>query len=72
NLEDTAENYKILVNSGCVITNEKGENVILPPDEAEKVEKKVKALNHEERTSERRQALEKYVFDLYQRLRSEQ
>lgn len=72
NHEDTAENYKILVNSGCVITNEKGENVILPPDEAEKVEKKVKALNHEERTSERRQALEKYVFDLYQRLRSEQ
>jgi hypothetical protein len=69
--EETAENYKMLVNSGCVIENEQGENVILPPEEAEKVEQAVKSLNREEKTSERRKSLEKYIFELFQRLRKE-
>ncbi len=32
--KETAENYKILVNSGCVIQKENGEILILPPEEA--------------------------------------
>lgn len=72
NREDTEENYRILTNSGCVVKNENGENVILSPEEADKVEQSVKALNREEKTSERRQGLEKYVFELFERLRQEQ
>ena len=34
--KETAENYKILVNSGCVIEKESGELIVLSPDEAEK------------------------------------
>jgi epoxyqueuosine reductase QueG len=72
NHEETAENYKLLINSGCVIENEQGENVILPPEEANKVEQAVKSLNREEKTSDRRQGLEKYIFELFERLRQEQ
>ena len=36
NPKDTAENYKILTNSGCIIQNPDGSIVILPPEEAEK------------------------------------
>ena len=35
NAKDTAENYKILTNSGCVIQNEDGSYKVLPPEEAE-------------------------------------
>jgi len=35
--KETAKNYKILTNSGCVIQKENGEILILPPEEAEKV-----------------------------------
>ena len=33
----TAKNYKILINSGCVLQKEKGEIIVLPAEEAEKV-----------------------------------
>jgi epoxyqueuosine reductase QueG len=32
--EDTAENYRLLTNSGCVIQNEDGKLVVLPPEKA--------------------------------------
>ena len=32
--KETAKNYKILVNSGCVIQKENGELEVYPPDEA--------------------------------------
>ena len=35
NTKDTAENYKILTNSGCIIQNPDGSMVVLPPKEAE-------------------------------------
>ena len=35
NPKDTAKNYKLLTNSGCVIQNPDGSIVILPPEEAE-------------------------------------
>lgn len=35
NAKDTAENYKMLTNSGCVIQNEDGSFMVLPPEEAE-------------------------------------
>lgn len=34
--KETAENYRILTKSGCVIQKENGNIVVLPPDEAEK------------------------------------
>jgi epoxyqueuosine reductase QueG len=34
--KETAENYKLLTNSGCVIQKENGEMIVLPADEAEK------------------------------------
>jgi len=36
NQKDTAENYKILTNSGCIVQNPDGSIVILSPEEAEK------------------------------------
>jgi epoxyqueuosine reductase QueG len=35
NTKDTAENYKLLSNSGCIVQNEDGSFEVLPPEEAE-------------------------------------
>ena len=35
--KETAENYRILTNSGCVLQKETGEIIILPHEEAERV-----------------------------------
>ncbi len=71
NKEDTAENYRILTNSGCVVTNSKGENVILPAEEAEKMEQNVNLVNREETGSEESQVMEKAIYDIFTRLRKE-
>lgn len=34
NREDTSENYRLLISSGCVIQRENGHIVVLPPDDA--------------------------------------
>lgn len=34
--KETAENYRILTNSGCVLQKENGEIIVLPPEEANK------------------------------------
>ena len=35
--KETAENYRILTNSGCVVQKENGDIVVLPPKEADEV-----------------------------------
>ena len=37
----TKENYRLLINSGCVIQKESGEILVLPPEKAEKEFKKM-------------------------------
>ncbi len=66
--DETAENYRILTNSGCVVTNEFGNNVIVTAEEAERLEQAGKLVNIEERNNQQRQSLEKYILDLYKKL----
>ena len=70
--DETAENYRILTNSGCVVTNENGENIIVSKEEADELEKAGKIANPYVETSERRQYVEKIVTDIFKRLRKEQ
>ncbi|TFG18536.1 MAG: hypothetical protein EU533_07660 [Promethearchaeota archaeon] len=35
--KETAENYRILTNSGCVLQKENGEIIVLPPEDADKL-----------------------------------
>ncbi|MFW9824495.1 MAG: hypothetical protein ACFFE4_16245, partial [Candidatus Thorarchaeota archaeon] len=71
NHNDTIENSKILMNSGCVITDENGQNRIVSSEEAKNLEKLGKLGNPYEETSERRQYIEKIVTDIFKRLREE-
>jgi hypothetical protein len=70
--DETAENYRILTNSGCVVTKENGDNVIMIAEEAEALEKAGKIGDPYQETSERRQNFEKIVGDIFKRLRKEQ
>jgi len=70
--DETAENYRILTNSGCVVTTENGDNIILSKEEADELEKAGKIANPYVETSERRQYVEKIVTDIFKRLRKEQ
>jgi epoxyqueuosine reductase QueG len=72
NHDETAENYRILTNSGCVVTKENGENTIMSKEEADELEKAGKIANPYEETSERRQYVEKIVIDIFKGLRKEQ
>ncbi len=65
--DETAENYKILTNSGCVVTNENGDNIITTAEEADKLEKSGKLLNIEEEDNQQRQYIEKFIVDLYKK-----
>ena len=56
--DETAENYRILTESGCVVRNENGNNVIVTG----------KLVNIEEKPNQQRQSLEKYIIDLYKKL----
>lgn len=69
--DETAENYRILTNSGCVVNNENGENIIVSKEEADELEKAGKIANPYVETSERRQYVEKIVTDIFKRLRKE-
>ncbi|MBA7663259.1 hypothetical protein ES703_71298 [subsurface metagenome] len=69
--DETAENYRILTNSGCVVTNENGENIIVSKEEADELEKAGKIADPYVETSERRQYVEKIVTDIFKRLRKE-
>jgi epoxyqueuosine reductase QueG len=71
NHNDTIENSKILMNSGCVITDENGQNKIVSSDKANELEKAGKLGNPYEETSDRRQYVENIVNDIFNRLREE-
>ncbi len=69
--DETAENYHILTNSGCVVTNENGENIIVSKEEADELEKAGKIINPYVETSKRRQYVENIIIDIFERLRKE-
>ncbi|MHA2051831.1 MAG: hypothetical protein ACW986_19630 [Promethearchaeota archaeon] len=71
NHDETAENYRILTNSGCIVTQENGENIKLSSEEADKLEKAGKIASPYHETSERRQYVEKIVKDIFEKLRKE-
>jgi len=66
--DETAENYRILIKSGCVVTNENGKNVIVTAEKAKRLEQSGKLVNIEEKPNQQRQSLEKYIIDLYKKL----
>ena len=72
NHDETAENYRILTNSGCVVTKENGDNIIVSSEEANELEKAGKIADTYVETSERRQYIEKIVLDIFKKLRKEQ
>jgi len=69
--DETAENYHILTNSGCVVPNENGENIIVSKEEADELEKAGKITNPYVKTSKRRQYVENIIIDIFKRLRKE-
>lgn len=69
--DETNENYRILTHSGCVVTEENGNHIIVSDEEANEREKAGKNANPYVKTSERRQYLEKIVADIFKRLRKE-
>jgi epoxyqueuosine reductase QueG len=71
NHDETAENYRILTNSGCVVTTENGDNIIVSREEANELEKAGKIADPYVETSERRQYIEKIVLDIFKKLRKE-
>jgi len=71
NHDETAENYRILTNSGCIITNENGDNILVSKEEADELEKAGKIGNPYVETSDRRQSFEKIVGDIFKNLRKE-
>ncbi|MHA1933075.1 MAG: hypothetical protein ACW96X_11065 [Promethearchaeota archaeon] len=72
NHDETAENFRILTNSGCIISNENQEYVLVSKEEADELEKAGKINNPHLETSDRRQAFEKIVSDTFKKLRKEQ
>lgn len=69
--DKTVENYRILTNSGCVVTKENGENIIVSKEGASELDKAGKISSPYVETSERRQYVEKIVKDIFERLRRE-
>ena len=72
NHDETAENYHILTNSGCIITKENGDCILVSKEEADELEKAGKIANPYVETSDRRQTFEKIVGDIFKNLRKEQ
>ena len=70
--DETVENYRILTNSGCIVTKENGENIIVSKEEADELEKSGKIADPYVETSERRQYVENIVVDIFKKLRKEQ
>lgn len=72
NHDETSENYRILTNSGCVLTKDNGDILIVSNEEADELEEAGKVGDPYHETSERRQYVEKIVSDIFKRLRKEQ
>lgn len=71
NHNETLENTKLVMNSGCVVTEENGDNMITSSEKAKELEKAGKLSSPYKKTSERRQNVEKIVNDIFKRLRKE-
>ncbi|MHA2184683.1 MAG: hypothetical protein ACXAAI_06740 [Promethearchaeota archaeon] len=70
--DERTENCSILMNSGCVVTNKEGENIIVSSKEADELEKAGEITDPYVQTSERRQYVEKIVNDIFRKLREEE
>ena len=69
---ETLENSKLLMDSGCVVTAKNDENIIVSSEKAIELEKAAKLNNPYEESSEARQKVEKGFNAILKRLREEQ
>jgi epoxyqueuosine reductase QueG len=65
------ENFRLLTNSGCVVTHEDGSNRIVSSEEAEDLEKAGKITEIRREPSKNSRVIEKYIVDLYKKLQKE-
>jgi epoxyqueuosine reductase QueG len=68
---ETNENFQLLTNSGCVVTLEDGSNRIISSEEADDLEKAGKITELRKAASNNSRLLEKYLVDLYKKLKKE-
>ena len=71
NHNETLENSKLLMNSGCVVTDKNDDNIIVSSEEAIELEKAGKLNSPYEESSESRQKFENGVNAIFTRLRKE-
>jgi len=69
---ETIGNSKILMNSGCVVTDENGDNIIVSSEKAKELEKAGKLNNPYEESSVPRRNIENSVMEIFKRLRKEE
>jgi epoxyqueuosine reductase QueG len=70
--DETLENSKILMNSGCVVSNESGDNVIVTSDKAKELEKAGKLKDPYQESSKMNQNVENGFNVLLKKLRKDQ
>ena len=71
NHNETLENTKLVMNSGCVVTEENGDNIIVSSEEADELEKAGMLISPYAKSSERLQKFELGVNEIFKRLRKE-
>ena len=71
NRDETLENTKILMNSGCVVTNENGDNIIVSAKQANELENQGKLQSPYAKSSKVTQKFEMAVNKVFKRLRKE-
>ncbi|MBY9013632.1 MAG: hypothetical protein KGD70_14765 [Candidatus Lokiarchaeota archaeon] len=69
--DETLENCKILMNSGCVVTDENGDNIIVTSEKAKELEKAGMLTSPYAKSSEGLQKVEMGVNAIFKRLRKE-
>ena len=72
NHNETVENSKLLMNSGCVVTDKNGDNIIVSSNKAKELEKAGILISPYAESSESRQNVENRVNAIFKRLRKEQ
>lgn len=71
NHNETLENCKILMNSGCVVRDENGDNIIVTSEKAKKLEEAGKLSSPYTKSSKTLQ-VEKIINEIFKRLRKEE
>jgi epoxyqueuosine reductase QueG len=71
NHDETLENSKLLMNSGCVVADENGDNIIVSSEKANELEKAGKLSSPYANSSEGLQKVEMGVNQIFKRLRKE-